>query len=354
MVLDSAARPSSDPASAAAFSASDAAVIDQGVSVSDLLALPLWVDENPLLEDWQKARKILETGPVDQSFWIDWYERFLNGEPQNRDMLDRIALIEPEVWDAGVEAVAGEIAGIEAEFAVQATPNAEDIRVNDDARYEAFPRSTLPVRTLKDANQRIGDVIRQIREAQSDNQYTALAREADLLEDVQARYGDNALRLYEVSHKVVRHIGHHMADGLVPENDNLIGDITGDLQNNADDIRNFDAEVRKTVDARAKLRFERLSDEELSRVIELTKAVAERSEAKLARELLEDARVVEQGAEPSEDTIDIWYRLGSRLVRVVVLGGKLLRDVSEALGYLGGIGGGVAALWWMIRALLGL
>ena len=86
----------------------------------------------------------------------------------------------------------------------------------------------------------------------------------------------------------------------------------------------------------------------------LTNAVAERSEDLLAQELREDVQAVGQEAEPSEETSANRYRLGSRLVRVVALGGKLLKDVKNAFLLLGGLGGGVTVLWQIIRALLGL
>jgi len=320
----------------------------------DVLAAPLWSNlENPLETVWRGIKSGV-TAP-EWSFWIKWYDDALVGNPPNWKMLEQIALIESEVWDAGPEAVATRIAEIQLGRAVAATPNAEDISINDAGKYEAVARSNLPAQTLQDANERIGDVIRQIRAAQeTTNQYTGLIPEADLLEERQRQYADNALRLHEVCYQVVRHIGGHVANGVLPDNDNLVGDVTSDLQNNADDIYNFDEEVRKTVDARAKLRFERLSDQELDRVIALTEAVADRSEGSLAEELREDEMALAANSDPSEEEIASRYRLGSRLLRVVALGGKLLKDVSEALLWTGGIGGGLSVFWWIIRVLLGL
>jgi len=113
-------------ASAAAAAASDAAAIDQGTTAPELLALPLWPDKNPLLEDWQKARKILESDPVDQSFWIDWYERFLQGQPQNWEMLQEIALsVKKDDWEKGSAHVNGMIADIQARYISEALPQAD-------------------------------------------------------------------------------------------------------------------------------------------------------------------------------------------------------------------------------------
>lgn len=70
--------------------------------------------ENPFRETWEKV-KTLSTAP-EYAFWIKWYEDALTGRAPNRKMLEQIALIDPEVWDAGAEAVAEEIARIVASF----------------------------------------------------------------------------------------------------------------------------------------------------------------------------------------------------------------------------------------------
>ena len=223
-------------AAAYAADASAAAAYDFWVSLKsdcekiskgeEPLEMPVWLNgENPFEDVWRDV--VSKVNGPEWAFWIKWYEDALAGTPPNWKMLEKIALIDPEIWDAGAVAVSERIAEIELEYAVLATPNAEEIRISAAGKYEAVARSTLPAQTLQDANDRIGDVIRQIRAAQeASNQYAALNPEADLLEDVQERYGDNALRLHEVCFKVIRHVGGYISDGVLPENDNLIGDVT--------------------------------------------------------------------------------------------------------------------------------
>jgi hypothetical protein len=81
----------------------------------DVLSLPLWINvENPVEEIWREVAKNA-TGP-EWAFWVKWYQEALEGRPQNWKMLEQIALIGPEVWEAGAEVVAERIGEIEREF----------------------------------------------------------------------------------------------------------------------------------------------------------------------------------------------------------------------------------------------
>lgn len=83
----------------------------------------LWSrNQNPLEQVWLEvrhhtlmAKKEIEGGDrgltdSDWSFWIDWYQSLLDGRPMLGDadrtleMLTKIALIDPEVWEQGPEA----------------------------------------------------------------------------------------------------------------------------------------------------------------------------------------------------------------------------------------------------------
>ena len=310
---------------------------------------PLWNFGNSASEEWRFLRENL---PAGWEFWRDWYQDALDGEQPNWNLLAKIALIKPVDWDTDSDHVNGLIAEIQLKYAVAASPNAEDLIVNDDGLFEIILRSDLPAGTLQDVQDRLRDVIADIRRAQQqeNNQYNPLVAEADLLERILARYPDNALRLHEACTKVIIHIGGNVANGVLPENDNLVGDVSGDVQVCADDIYNFDAEVKTAIDARNKLRFARLSDEQKAAIVQFTEAVAQNSVEPLAEELREDVQVVKDELVPSEETASERYRLGSRLARALVLGAK---NVGGALILLGSVAGGVTALVWVVRILLG-
>ncbi|MEX0283119.1 MAG: hypothetical protein AB3N23_00760 [Paracoccaceae bacterium] len=315
---------------------------------------PLWSDGiSPFDAEWTQIKSEVQFNP-DWAFWLRWYQSLLDGKPLPLPLLTDIALIEPAVWDAGPSAVAQRIAEIELEHARRATPNAEDIRVNADGVYQLFPRSALPSKTLQDACDRIGDVVRSIRQAQHFNQYSALGPEADLLEDHLDRYHDNPLRLWEVCQKVIRHTSSKVTDGLLPDRDDLVMDTQTDLQNTADDIYNFDQDAKDTIDARARLQFERLVPEERSKIAPVVEAVAARSDPELALQLREDWRVVNDPGLPDAEKKDERYRLGSRLVKVAAIGGALSAGLVAALAQAEAAVSGARYIWEIVRPLLGM
>ncbi|MDO5704567.1 MAG: hypothetical protein Q4G49_05755 [Paracoccus sp. (in: a-proteobacteria)] len=82
-----------------AFSAvrTDTQIRDAG---GDLFTAPLWPGENPLAAKWDAARPILQ-GIPGGAFWIDWYQRALDGSPQNWPLLRDVALIDEDIWIMG-------------------------------------------------------------------------------------------------------------------------------------------------------------------------------------------------------------------------------------------------------------
>ena len=75
----------------------------------DALTLPLWPWPNPLEVDWQKAQAVLQKMPGG-AFWINWYQRLLDGEPQNSALLHDVVLIEDALWAQGGHPLDREIA----------------------------------------------------------------------------------------------------------------------------------------------------------------------------------------------------------------------------------------------------
>lgn|GEM_PF-2512825 len=74
------------------------------------------------------------------SFWIDWYQGFLDGKPLDWELQRRVALIADPIWEEGPEAIAQEIERIKAEWLTEQLPMAETIELNPEtAKFRAVP-----------------------------------------------------------------------------------------------------------------------------------------------------------------------------------------------------------------------
>lgn len=92
---------------------------DLEVSPSALFERPLWqIDPSLTLGGDALQTPLLFTDP-DFDFFRRWYEGMLRGTPLDWRLQERVALIPDETWTAGIDAVAEEIAKLEALFAVE-------------------------------------------------------------------------------------------------------------------------------------------------------------------------------------------------------------------------------------------
>lgn len=98
----------------------------------DLLRLLLWRDNNPLANLWEDLRPQILSAENWQNgawrFWVSWYDQMLDpiSNPPNWKLLERVASIESEVWDAGPEAVNELIVDIHRDFKVKPTETQAD------------------------------------------------------------------------------------------------------------------------------------------------------------------------------------------------------------------------------------
>jgi hypothetical protein len=101
-------------AAAAATYATISADADQ--SAEKMLARAISDTLSAAAARWAGDRDDLLRAGGPWTFWDGWYARSMAGDPLPWDLQERIALIPNEIWEAGPEAVAEEIARIEAEF----------------------------------------------------------------------------------------------------------------------------------------------------------------------------------------------------------------------------------------------
>lgn len=75
---------------------------------ADLGASSLWTNTNPLAALSERSTVVMKDSPGGD-FWIDWYQRALDGRPQNWPLLRDVALIDNALWEDSGEALDREI-----------------------------------------------------------------------------------------------------------------------------------------------------------------------------------------------------------------------------------------------------
>ena len=99
----------------------------------DLLNSRIWLAGVPdgSIEAWGEVKKHFSDDAA-LAFWLRWYEAMRDGNPPDWGMQREIALIDDAIWDEGPDAVAAEIAKIEARYLEAAAPLAETIEANPE------------------------------------------------------------------------------------------------------------------------------------------------------------------------------------------------------------------------------
>jgi len=72
----------------------------------------LWAERNPYADLWSHTQIELLSLSSNWRFWVDWYDKALNGEAQDWDLLTKVALIPSEDWNKGADYVNAVIAQI--------------------------------------------------------------------------------------------------------------------------------------------------------------------------------------------------------------------------------------------------
>ena len=99
----------------------------------------LWPQtENASEPEWSLV-KATATEP-EWAFWIAWYQDALDGVPPDWDLLERIALIENAIWEAGPKAVADEIERIRKEHLTDPESLNRKLRHLPEAKPEVVER----------------------------------------------------------------------------------------------------------------------------------------------------------------------------------------------------------------------
>ncbi len=175
----------------------DCLLIESGADPPDILDVPLFPGEllSPSVADMEKSGRsssfLRSTATNVWSFWREWYQSFLDGEPMDWELQQRVALIVDAIWEAGPEAVAEEIERIRAEWLAEKLPQAEKVKFNSETgKFYTVPlditKPDLLGATLSQVEDALDDVLASPSNGLHDN-----AREVRVLRRVFRKYGND-------------------------------------------------------------------------------------------------------------------------------------------------------------------
>lgn len=312
---------------------------------------PLWAaGDNSVIEIWEKTRDGAKKDINDWSFWIRWYESLLDGNPLPNSLLEQVALIDTEIWEAGPAVVAEKIADIQLERAILATSNAERIEINPETgKFCAVFESDLSEDHLVDALDKMQNAVAIFEDVDvGNNTYGVLLPERDLIADTIVRYPNRPMRLYDNCNRAARRVRDKVASGDCVEGDALVNDFVHELTEVAADLKSSDSKVREVTSLRQIENMKELPEEAHDLFVAVSNELAADSEGELAEQLQQNAfEAIDPNLSASERK-EALNRQTGRLLRAFTIvraglasSASLVKDATVVLGGAGTIGGAV-------------
>jgi hypothetical protein len=352
----------------------DCAALEAGTRLENS---PLWSTHNPLAEHWAAVREHILAQDEGWSFWVDWYDKALTGQPQDwTGLLTEVALIPTEDWEKGAEHLNALIAELQLKHAVARTPNAEAISVNPATRrLRVDPISNMPRDLLAEAVEKLRDVVAVMRPgSRQSDQHRALETEVQIVADASERYALRPRMLHSACVRVLRRLEVKIGNGECPgpQQDADVADFHGTVLAVMVDLYDRDSQVREAVACAASARLREPDAEDAAIIVRAADEVAAAAEDDLVTEIPADARAAIDPTIPEAERKEAFYRTCSRLLRVWLITGyqgtkATLSEIEEMTGTAAGISKNVTVLWatsatllspmWLpaaIRAILGL
>jgi hypothetical protein len=219
------------------------------------------------------------------SFWTRWYAAAMAGDPLPWELQEMVALIPNEIWEAGPEAVAKEIARIEAEYLAGSV--AEDIVFSERGRLTLVPQP------IKEADH-LGYLLETVDDAldlavAGHNELTEESYQARLIRRTLSRYANDPQRI-EINFERARV---SLVEGIAAEDlpaSPATRDLIQSLSDAAGSIRESNPDVARNRERLNRIRLGEITADQARQIAKVAEGVAEDSEEFLQDELLEGIR----------------------------------------------------------------
>ena len=281
------------------------------------------------------------------TFWAEWYDRAMEGDPLPWGLQERVALIPDEIWEAGPEAVAAEIKRIQLEYVAKSLPQAGGIAFDEDAGLfrkvtKEVARPSLLGATLAQVEGALEDVL-----ADPSNGLHDRSSEVQKLTRMLERFGNDPQRIEMDCTSVYGSLTRQLtSEELPPSEQNLaLRDAVSDA---AEGIRATDPEVAENRRILSEVKLRNMGEEGLAAFEAALPVLAAVSDDALGAEFREDIleltermRLPFLGEEPRNPGIRAAYdeeiRLFRRIADMAILTktGELIHKIDGSAVYKG-------------------
>lgn len=287
------------------------------VAGGDPLDLPLWQAKNPLESEWERSKSVLRTTPGGE-FWVNWYQRALDGREQNWPLLHDIALIDDELWQEGGERLDAEIHNLRQRHGIAATENGEIIEQDPETGHlRLVPDTELPDDMGAYARRKIIGAASLFDDAIT-NQYSALDSDLAMLRRAVNDAGNLPVELFDVCVSATRRLTIRIEQGECPDaaQDPIIADYRDRLRQAGADILAGDPKTQQVLENRNRIEGNDALIEGRETIIAAVKMIEPILTGHLATALPNDASAATLPDVTEADRKVYGYRLSSRTLRV--------------------------------------
>jgi len=269
------------------------------------------------------------------AFWIKWYKSLLLGNPMDWELQLRVSAIPDLVWNAGANAVAKEIAQIEAEYLSEKIPQAEEITFNENTGK--FSVAPIPVENAPLMAALMARISDEFEDALSGhNGLSETSGDGRRIKRATTRYANNPqqaeLTLTTVAKSLRRQM--HETSELPDSPDNLA--LLEAVEDGVRGIRANHPEVEANREQLAQQALREITPEDREMLEKAAPELTAISEGDLAKdfaddipELINDAVLPLPSGAPPLPGADASTRLFSRLSKMALMAEKVEKGLAK-------------------------
>lgn len=266
-------------------------------------------------------------------FWVRWFDGAIRGHPIDWVLMHKVALIGDEVWNEGAEAVAAEIARIEAEWLAEQLPQADVLEF--DAQKAVFVSRPIPLEAAKLVETTLRQVAFAVQVATTSNCGVNASSTACLYIDFTLEHCRDDPNAIEQNLEIAKNdLDRGVADGTYQADGKLTA-LVEVLDRAVTDLRAHHPVVAEAWEARIRHKLRLAEADQKQMIVEKATELIAVSSEKLGREMELDAKTIASSSgEVQAGAIRRFFGRVAQM-RIVVRSDEVIKRIDASSGYKG-------------------